>query len=176
MLETVLPGALLTLIPTVRLEVFLKVFFPLPSLVVPPMALSSCHVLESPSGIVHGPLGRGPPPKRSQSPPTSRRGPNVSPKPPPGAGTGYVRFDEGPSHPPPPVSRQPAVQVVLPLSLLARLLNPWRIIFVLWISSVPLWTLLRLRHFVLGWFPPPVPVPSEPVLTSPQGSCTRIGG
>ena len=24
----------------------------------------------------------------------------------------------------------------------------------LWISSVPSWTLLRLRHFVLGWFPP----------------------
>ena len=27
----------------------------------------------------------------------SRRGPTVSPKPPPGAGTGYVRFDEAPS-------------------------------------------------------------------------------
>ena len=29
-------------------------------------------------GMVHGPLGRGPPPKRSQTPPTSRRGPAVS--------------------------------------------------------------------------------------------------
>ena len=44
-------------------------------------------------GMVHGPLGRGPPPKRSQTPPTSRRGPTVSPKPPPSAGTGHVRFD-----------------------------------------------------------------------------------
>ena len=33
-------------------------------------------------------------PNPSQTPPTSRRGPTVSPKPPPGAGTGYVRFDE----------------------------------------------------------------------------------
>ena len=38
-------------------------------------------------GMVHGPLGRDPPPKRSQTTPTSRRGPTVSPKPPPGAGT-----------------------------------------------------------------------------------------
>ena len=52
-------------------------------------------------GMVHGLLGRGPPPKRSQTPPTSRRGPTASPKPPPGAGTGYVRFDVGPLVPPP---------------------------------------------------------------------------
>ena len=64
---------------------------------------------------VHGPLGRGPPPKRSQTPPTSRRGPTVSPKPPPGAGTGYVRFDEGPLTPPPaPLSAQPVAQVLPP--------------------------------------------------------------
>ena len=36
----------------------------------------------------------------------------------------------------------------------------------LWSSSVPSWTTLRLRRFVLGWFPLPAPVPSEPVLTS----------
>ena len=33
---------------------------------------------------------------------------------------------------------------------------------------------LRLRRFVLGWFPPPVPVPSEPALTSHQVSCARL--
>ena len=66
-------------------------------------------------GMVQGPLGRGPPPRRSQTPPTSRRGPTVSPKPPPGAGTGYVRFDEGPLVPPPaPMSSQPVNQVLLP--------------------------------------------------------------
>ena len=66
-------------------------------------------------GMVHAPLGRGPPPKRSQTPPTSRRGPTVSPKPPPGAGTGYVRFDEGPLVPPPaPMSSQPVNQVLPP--------------------------------------------------------------
>ena len=66
-------------------------------------------------GLVHGPLGRGPPPKLSQTPPTSRRGPAVSPKPPPGAGTGYVRFDEGPLAPPPaPLSSQPVNQVLPP--------------------------------------------------------------
>ena len=47
--------------------------------------------------MVHGPLGRGPPPKRSQTPPTSRRGPTVSPTLPPGADTG-----------------QPVYQVLLP--------------------------------------------------------------
>ena len=36
----------------------------------------------------------------------------------------------------------------------------------LWSSSVPSWTPLRLRRFVIGWYPPPTPVPSEPVLTS----------
>ena len=36
----------------------------------------------------------------------------------------------------------------------------------LWSSLVPSWTPLRLRLFVLGWFPPPTPVPSEPVLSS----------
>ena len=66
-------------------------------------------------GMVHGPLGRGPPPKRSQTPPTSRRGPTVSPKHHPGVGTGYVRFDEGPLVPPPaPVSSQPVNQVLSP--------------------------------------------------------------
>ena len=48
------------------------------------------QVLGSPPlnpGMVHGPFGRGPAPKRSQTPPTSGRGPRVSPKPPPGAGT-----------------------------------------------------------------------------------------
>ena len=65
--------------------------------------------------MVHGPLGRGPPPERSRTPPTSRRGPTVSPKPPPGAGTGYVRFDEGPLVPPPaPMSAQPVNQVLPP--------------------------------------------------------------
>ena len=69
-------------------------------------------------GMVHGPFGRGRPHKRSQPTPTSRRGPTVSPKPPPGAGTGYVRFDEGPLVPPPaPMSSQPVNQV-LPLGLL----------------------------------------------------------
>ena len=68
-------------------------------------------------GMVHGPLRRGPPPKRSPPlpPPTSRRGPTASPKPPPGAGTGYVRFDEGPLvHPPAPTSAQPVNQVLSP--------------------------------------------------------------
>ena len=65
--------------------------------------------------------------------------------------------------------------VVLPLSLLVRLLNPWRISFVLWIFSVPLWTLLKLGRFVLGWFLSPVPVPSEPVLTSHR-ALAGIGG
>ena len=65
--------------------------------------------------MVHGPLGRGPPPKRSQTPPTSRLGPTVSPKLPLGAGTGYVRFAEGPLTPPPaPLSAQPVAQVLLP--------------------------------------------------------------
>ena len=41
--------------------------------------------------LVHGPCGRGFPP---ETPPTSRRGPYVSPLPLPGAGTGFVRFDE----------------------------------------------------------------------------------
>ena len=94
-------------------------------------------------GMVHGPLGRGPPPERSQTPPTSRRGPAVSPKPPPGAGTGYVRFDEGPLIPPPaPVSAQPVNQVLPPWAtcwlchffLLVRLLILWRISSVLWSS------------------------------------------
>ena len=35
-----------------------------------------------------------------------------------------------------------------------------------WSSLVPSWTPLRLRRFVLGGFLPPVPVPSEPALTS----------
>ena len=33
-------------------------------------------------GLIYGPPGRGPPPKRSQTPPTNRRGPAASPKPP----------------------------------------------------------------------------------------------
>ena len=77
---------------------------------------SSSQVLGPPPlnpGMVHGPLGHGPPFKRSQTPPTSRRGPNVSLKPPLGAGTGYVRFDEGPLLPPPaPLSVQPVNQVL----------------------------------------------------------------
>ena len=75
-----------------------------------------------------GPLGRGPPPEGSQTPPTSRRGPNVS-----GACTGSVRFDEGPLNPLPPLrqhnllfsSSLDHLPVVVPFSLLARLLNPW---------------------------------------------------
>ena len=87
----------------------------------------------------------------------------MSPKPPPGAGTGYVRFDEGPLTPPPaPLSAQPVAQVLSPgppascatplpvgqvvdsvadqlraLELLSSFMDP-----------------LRLRRFVLGWFPP----------------------
>ena len=102
-------------------------------------------------GMVHGPLGRLPP-KRSQ------RGPTVSPKPPPGAGTGYVRFDEGPLVLPRSLlirfSPLGLLLVVLPLSLLVRLLIQWRISFVLWSSLVPSWTPLRLRLFVLGWYLP----------------------
>ena len=99
-------------------------------------------------GMVHGPLGR-PPPKRSQTPPTSRRGPTVSPKPPPGAGTGYVRFDKVLLFPLLPLclrsllirfSPLGLLLVVLPLSLLVRLMIQWRISFVLWSSLVPSWT------------------------------------
>ena len=87
----------------------------------------------------------------------------MSPKPPPGAGTGYVRFDEGPLVPTPaPMSAQPVNQVLLPgppaccatplpvgpvvdsvadqlraLELFSSFMDP-----------------LRLRRFVLGWFPP----------------------
>ena len=82
------------------------------------------QVLGSPPlnpGMVHGLLGRGPPPQRSQTHPTSRRGPNVSPKPPAGAGTGYVRFDEGPLDlPPAPVSAQPVAQVLSPVGLVVE--------------------------------------------------------
>ena len=99
-LAAVLPGALLTLIPKVWLVVCLKDF-------------PGSSPLNQ--GMVHGALGRGPPPKRSQTPPTSRRGPTVSPEPPPGAGTGYVRFDEGPLTPlPAPLSAQPVAQVLPP--------------------------------------------------------------
>ena len=70
---------------------------------------SSLHV-DGPSPLfpvlVYGTLGRVSPPKRSQSPPTTRRGPYVSPNcsPPPrlspGAGTGLVRFHDVPLNSP----------------------------------------------------------------------------
>ena len=47
----------------------------------------------------------------------------------------------------------------------------------LWSSLVPSWTPLKLRRFVLGWFPsPPVPVPSEPVLTSHRALAEELAG
>ena len=66
-LAAVLPGALLTSIPK--------------GMVGLPQGFRCSSPLNP--GMVHGPLGRGPPSKRSQTPPTSRRGPTVSPKPPP---------------------------------------------------------------------------------------------
>ena len=99
----------------------------------------------------------------------------MSPEPPPGAGTGYVRFDEGPlDFPPAPMSSQPVNQVLPPgppsgcaaplpvgpvvdsvadqlraLELLSSFMDP------------PEVEALRSRLV-----PPPTPVPSEPVLTS----------
>ena len=139
--------------------------------------LPQCFLGSSPlnPGMVHGPSGRGPPPKRSQTPPTSRRGPTVSPKPPPGAGTGYVRFDERPLVPPPaPMSSQPVNQV-LPLGSPSGCGAPLPVGPV--VDSVA--DQLRALEFLSSFMglpeietlrsrlvPPPTPVPSEPVLTS----------
>ena len=121
-------------------------------------------------GMVHGLFGRHPPPKRSQTPPTSRRGPTVSPEPPPGAGTGYVRFDEGPLTPLLPLCLRNLLLRFSPLGPPASCATPLRISFVLWSSLVPSWTPLRLRRFVLGWFSPLCLS-----LLCLSSSCTRIG-
>ena len=159
-LAAVLPGALLTLIPKVWLVLCLKVF--------PVLRLLTrvwCMAF----------LGRGPPPKRSQTPPTSRRGPTVSPKPPPGAGTGYVRFDDGPLTPPPaPLSAQPVAQV-LPPGPPARCAAPLPVRPV--VDSVA--DQLRALELLSSFMDYPevealrsrlvhtlAPVPSEPVVTS----------
>ena len=126
-------------------------------------------------GMVHGPLGRGPPPKRSQTPPTSRRGPTVSPKPPPGAGTGYVRFDDGPLTPPPaPLCAQPVAQVLSP-GPPATCAAPLPVGPVVDSVADQLRALELLSYFMdppevealrSRLVPSPAPVPSEPVLTS----------
>ena len=76
---------------------------------------SSSQVLGSPPlnpGVVRGPFGRSPPPKRL---PHLGVAPMCPPKLPPGAGTGYVRFDEDPlTLPPAPASAQPVNQVLPP--------------------------------------------------------------
>ena len=176
-LGAVLPGALLTLIPRVRLVVCLKVFPPVPFFGGSTShGRSSSQVLGSlplNPGMVHGPFGRGPPPKHSQTPPTSRLGPTVSREPPPGAGTGYVRFDEGPLDPLLPLclrnllfrfSPLGPLPVVPPLSLLVVefVADQLRALELL-SSFMDLPEVEALRSRLVH---PPVPVPSEPVLTS----------
>ena len=74
--------------------------------------------------MVHGPLGRDPPPKSSLVPPTARRAPKA--KAPPGAGTGLGSFvyELPPLNPPPAPASPPPVVSVPPPGPPARVSSP----------------------------------------------------
>ena len=133
-------------------------------------------------GMVHGPLGRGPPPKRSQTLPHLGVAPLrplspllvlalvmcglmlvlSTPLLPLCLRNLLIRFS--------PLGLLP---VVPPLFLLVRLMILWRISSVLWSSLVPSWTPPEVEALRSRLVPPPLPVPSEPAPHSPTGLLRR---